>query len=94
MGHLRLYRLVSVGSPASSTFRPVDAKDGEVLYDIWGDAVNTASHMESHGVPGKIQLTRATYELIKGDFECSPRGVVEVKGKGPMETWFLEGVAT
>ncbi len=56
--------------------------------------MNTASHMESHGVPGKIQLTRATYELIKGDFECSPRGVVEVKGKGPMETWFLEGVAT
>ncbi len=63
-------------------------------YDIWGDAVNTVSHMEAHGVPGKIQLTRATYELIRGDFECSPRGVVDVKGKGPMETWFLEGVPT
>ena len=63
-------------------------------YDIWGDAVNTASHMESHGVPGKIQLTRATYELIQADFECTPRGVVDVKGKGQMETWFLEGAAT
>ena len=63
-------------------------------YDIWGDAVNTASHMESHGVPGKIQLTRATYELIESDFECSLRGLVDIKGKGQMETWFLEGVAT
>ena len=63
-------------------------------YDIWGDAVNTASHMESHGVPGKIQMTRATYELIKDEFVCQPRGLVEVKGKGQMETWFLEGIRT
>ena len=61
-------------------------------YDIWGDAVNTASHMESHGLPGKIQMTRTTYELIKGEFVCQPRGLVEIKGKGQMETWFLEGV--
>ena len=61
-------------------------------YDIWGDAVNTASHMESHGAPGKIQITRATYELIKDDFDCQPRGLIEVKGKGEMETWFLEDV--
>ena len=61
-------------------------------YDIWGDAVNTASHMESHGVPGKIQITRATYELIKKEFVCQPRGLVEIKGKGQMETWFLEGI--
>ena len=60
-------------------------------YDIWGDAVNTASHMESHGVPGKIQMTRATYDLIKEEFVCQPRGLVEIKGKGQMETWFLEG---
>ena len=59
-------------------------------YDIWGDAVNTASHMESHGAPGKIQITRATYELIKDDFLCQPRGFIQVKGKGEMETWFLE----
>ena len=43
------------------------------LYDLWGDAVNTASRMESQGTPGRIQITRATYELIADDFECEPR---------------------
>ena len=61
-------------------------------YDIWGDAVNTASHMESHGAPGKIQITRATYELIEEGFVCEPRGLIEVKGKGEMETWYLEHI--
>lgn len=60
-------------------------------YDIWGDAVNTASRMESHGIPGKIQITQEMYEVIKDDFLCNPRGIVDVKGKGEMETWFLEG---
>jgi guanylate cyclase len=60
-------------------------------YDVWGDTVNTASRMESHGVPGKIQLSPSTYDLVKEDFLCEPRGLVEVKGKGPMETWFLVG---
>jgi adenylate cyclase len=59
------------------------------LYDLWGDAVNTASRMESHGTPGRIQITRATHELIKDEFECEPRGTVPVKGKGDMETWYL-----
>ena len=61
-------------------------------YDVWGDTVNTASRMESHGVPGRIQLSSSTYALVKDDFVCEPRGVVDVKGKGPMETWFLVGV--
>jgi adenylate cyclase len=60
-------------------------------YDLWGDAVNTASRMESHGVPGQIQITRATYELIKDDFLCEPRGLVNVKGKGEMEVWQVMG---
>ncbi|HEX6303813.1 MAG TPA: adenylate/guanylate cyclase domain-containing protein [Anaerolineales bacterium] len=60
-------------------------------YDVWGDTVNTASRMESHGVAGKIQITRATYELIKDEFACEARGIVSVKGKGEMETWFLVG---
>ena len=60
-------------------------------YDLWGDSVNTASRMESHGVPGKIQIARPTYDLIKDDFVCAHRDLVEVKGKGQMETWFLEG---
>jgi len=60
-------------------------------YDLWGDAVNTASRMESHGVPGQIQITRATYELIKDEFLCEPRGPVSVKGKGEMEVWQVQG---
>ena len=61
------------------------------LYDLWGDAVNTASRMESQGSPGEIQITRATYDLLKDEFVCTPRGTVEVKGKGAMETWYVEG---
>ncbi|HZQ06411.1 MAG TPA: adenylate/guanylate cyclase domain-containing protein [Anaerolineae bacterium] len=59
------------------------------VYDIWGDPVNVAARMESHSVPGKIQVGRPTYELIKDEFICEPRGVLDVKGKGKMETWFL-----
>ncbi|MEZ0241192.1 MAG: adenylate/guanylate cyclase domain-containing protein, partial [Chloroflexota bacterium] len=61
------------------------------LYDLWGDAVNTASRMESHGTPGEIQVTEATYELIKDEFELRPRPTVNVKGKGDMATWYLVG---
>ncbi len=61
------------------------------IYDLWGDSVNTASRMESHGQDGFIQITRATYELIKDDFVCEPRGIVVVKGKGKMEVWFVTG---
>ncbi len=59
------------------------------VYDLWGDAVNVASRMESHGIPGRIQITQATYELIRPEFICEPRGTIEVKGRGEMETWFL-----
>jgi guanylate cyclase len=58
-------------------------------YDLWGDTVNVASRMESHGVAGKVQVTRATYELLKDDFDCIGRGEVQIKGKGNMETWFV-----
>jgi class 3 adenylate cyclase len=61
------------------------------LYDLWGNAVNLASRMESHGTPGQIQVTEATYELIKADFDLRPRGTVNVKGKGDMQTWYLVG---
>jgi guanylate cyclase len=60
------------------------------IYDLWGDAVNTASRMESHGQEGIIQITRATYELVKDDFDCEPHGTVNVKGKGEMEVWYVE----
>jgi adenylate cyclase len=61
------------------------------LYDLWGDAVNIASRMETHGTPGHIQITRATCELLEDEFICEPRGTVAVKGKGEMETWYLIG---
>jgi guanylate cyclase len=62
-----------------------------LLYDLWGDAVNTASRMESHGTPGRIQITRETYELLAGEFHCEPRGTIAVKGKGEVEAWYLVG---
>jgi class 3 adenylate cyclase len=64
------------------------------LYDLWGDSVNTASRMEANGTPGEIQITRTTYELLKDEFVCRRRGTIEVKGKGQMETWYLEGRAS
>ncbi len=61
------------------------------IYDIWGDAVNTASRMESQGVRGCIQITKETYELVKDKFECELRGTINIKGKGETETWFVVG---
>jgi adenylate cyclase len=59
------------------------------VYDVWGDAVNVASRMESHGKANQIQITEATYRLVQHDFICTPRGRIEVKGRGEMETWFV-----
>jgi adenylate cyclase len=63
-------------------------------YDIWGDTVNTAARMESHGVPGHIHISAATHQLIEGDFICEPRGTIDVKGKGKMNTWFVDRAST
>jgi guanylate cyclase len=59
-------------------------------YDLWGDTVNIASRMESHGEPDRIQISEATYRLIKDDFNTTLRGPIEVKGKGTLTTWYLE----
>ena len=59
------------------------------VYDVWGDAVNIASRMESHGLGGAVQITQTTYELIRDEFICEPRGTVNVKGKGEMEVWLV-----
>jgi guanylate cyclase len=61
-------------------------------FDVWGDTVNTASRMESHGVPGRVQISGATYSQVRGTFECEPRGKIEVKGKGLIEAWLVVGV--
>jgi guanylate cyclase len=63
-------------------------------YDLWGDAVNPAMCMESHGVPGQIQVTRMTYELIKNDYACESRRIINVKGIGEMEVWHVIAART
>lgn len=60
-------------------------------YDLWGDTVNTASRMESHGKANTIQISEATYSLIKDHFDCSPFGTMTVKGKGDMFVYHVTG---
>ena len=65
------------------------------IYDIWGDSVNIASRMESHGVPGRVQVTEFTRSKLLGKpFFLEERGAVDLKGHGPMKTWFLTGRAS
>lgn len=61
------------------------------LYDLWGDVVNTASRMESHGLPGRIHLTDCVRLDLGDHFTFEERGLIQVKGKGDMRTWFLSG---
>ena len=60
-------------------------------YDLWGDTVNLASRMESHGVPGKVQVDEHTSHLLEGHFQLEDRGLIDVKGKGSVHTYFLVG---
>ncbi|KAL0484916.1 adenylate cyclase [Acrasis kona] len=62
------------------------------LYDLWGDAVNVSSRMESNGIPNKIHISSSTYELVKHveEFEIYDRGVMEIKGKGSMRTYIIQ----
>jgi adenylate cyclase len=61
------------------------------IYDLWGDAVNTASRMESHSTPGRIQVTATTFERLRHAYRFESRGLINVKGKGDMPTYFLLG---
>jgi len=61
------------------------------VYDIWGDAVNIASRMESHGMPNRIQISAATQVHLHERFRLESHGTVDIKGKGPMETFMLLG---
>lgn len=61
-------------------------------YDIWGDTVNTAARMEQSSLPGKINISKATYELVKDKFTCSYRGEIAAKNKGDMDMYFVEGI--
>ncbi|OBK51234.1 adenylate/guanylate cyclase domain-containing protein [Mycobacterium sp. 1081908.1] len=61
------------------------------IYDLWGETVNIASRMESHGHSGAIQITRKTFDLVNDEFDCEARGTIEVKGAGQLETWSVTG---
>jgi guanylate cyclase len=61
------------------------------IYDLWGDTVNTASRMESHGLPGEIQVTDRVAAALGSEFAVRPRGLSELKGKGPTTTFLLDG---
>jgi class 3 adenylate cyclase len=61
------------------------------IYDVWGDTVNTASRMESHALPGTIQVTERTYERLRHRYDLRQRGTIEIKGKGRMPCYLLGG---
>jgi len=61
------------------------------LYDVWGDAVNIASRMESHGVAGRVQVSESTRRRLGQPFLLEERGALEVEGAGELHTWFLAG---
>ena len=101
--HMALDMLVAIQDFNAGTQYPLNIRIGmstgaavagiigksKFLYDIWGDVVNTASRMESHGVAGRIQISESTRQALTRPFSLEHRGVIEVKGKGEMSTWFL-----
>jgi adenylate cyclase len=62
------------------------------IFDVWGDTVNTASRMESHGTPGKTQVSEFTYKLLKEDFILESRGEIKIKGKGDEKVYYLKSI--
>jgi adenylate cyclase len=85
-GHLLTFR---IGINSGSLVAGVIGRK-KFAYDLWGDTVNTASRMETHGSGGFIQITEDTYNLIKNDFNCESRGTVNVKGKGEISVWYVK----
>ena len=62
------------------------------IYDIFGDSVNIASRMQAYGAPGKINISRSTYDLVKEFFDCEYRGKLEVKNRGELEMYYVNGI--
>ena len=61
------------------------------IYDVWGDTVNTASRMESSGIPGEIQVSEYTYTTLSSHFRFKEKRMVDIKGKGQIRTYTLHG---
>jgi guanylate cyclase len=85
-GHLLRMRIGIASGPVTAGIIGTH----KFAYDLWGDTVNTASRMESTGVPGQIQVAPSTYELICDRYRCEPRGPIQVKGKAEMLTFLLQ----
>jgi class 3 adenylate cyclase len=103
IANLALEMRSALARVAAETGHPLDVRIGihtgpvvagvigrrKFIYDLWGDTVNTASRMESHGVPGAIQITEAVRVRLGDGYHVEPRGEIQVKGKGPMQTYLL-----
>jgi adenylate cyclase len=63
----------------------------KLFYDVWGDTVNTAARMEAYGLPDRIQVTEAVYKQLHEEYAFEQRELIDVKGKGPMQVYFLLG---
>jgi class 3 adenylate cyclase len=80
---------IRIGINCGSVVAGVIGKS-KFIYDLWGETVNLASRMESHGVAGRIQISEAVYERVKDRFRTEPRGNIDIRGKGPMTTYLVD----
>ncbi len=60
-------------------------------FDIWGETVNIASRLESHGIPGRVHVSAETWRIVQDRFDAEPRGPIDLRGYGPMETYAIIG---
>ena len=80
---------IRIGINCGSVVAGVIGKS-KFIYDLWGETVNLASRMESHGISGRIQISEAVYERVKDRFRTEPRGNINIRGKGPMTTYLVD----